>query len=383
MREIYMDNASTTFIDKDILKSMCRCYKKPFGANASSVHSYGILAGDRLEECRSRIADTLNCKNCDIIFTSGSTESNNLAILGTASFFKKNTNKNKVIFSSIEHDSVLNIAQKLCEMGCIVEYVNVDAYGIVDIDDLIAKIDKNTFLVSMMLVNNEVGSVQPIKKVGRICRSLDTIFHVDATQAVNNIRINVESLNVDMLSMSAHKFYGPKGVGLLYIRDKEKIDKIVFGGEQENGLRPGTYNLPAIYAMSIALEKAQSNIKNDKYFELSKYFWIKLIEKIGCVKLNGPGILLEGKRIPNIINISFPGVRSESIVTMLNTYGVYVGSGSACSGSYINPSHVLMAMGRNEEEAKEGVRFSFGKNIRKKDIDYTIKCLVEIISVLK
>lgn len=380
---VYMDNASTTFISKRALKELNRCYKDCNNGNASSQHSLGRIGDGAIFVAKTRISGLIGCENENIVFTSGSTEGNNLAIIGAAKRgFSKPSEKKKVLTTEIEHPSVFNTFIGLEHDGFDVEFVNVDQCGIVDLDDLCKKIDKNTSLVSVMLVNNEVGSVQPIKKISEICKKYGCLLHVDATQAVNSIKINVDDLGVDFLTVSAHKFHGPKGVGFLYVRHRDDLSEVIYGGEQEFGVRPGTYNTPAIAAMSVAFEDAQKNIDEKKQFEIASYFWSELTTNFDKVKLFGPKILPYSPRVFNIVNISFDGMSGEFMVALLDTYGIEVGSGSACSGNGEVASRVLLAMGNQHDDCLKGIRFSFSNKTNKKEIDYVIKCLKEIHKML-
>ena len=389
MRKIYLDNASTTKTDKDVVRAMSRCYRKYGWANASSLHSLGQKADKIVNDCRSEIASIINCRPENIIFTSGSTEGNNI-VLQNCLMTSKDNNRKKIIISSIEHPSVRNVIHKLVNSGFEIVIAEVDQDGIVDIEKLKKNIDEKTLLVSIMMVNNEVGSLQPIYTIGKLCKEKNVVFHVDATQAINCAKINVKEFGVDCLTVSAHKFYGPKGVGFLYVSDvvKDEMQPIYFGGEQELGIRPGTYNVPGILGMTIAFKKTQADVNKiaKEYLrlqELAKYFWLLLVTKVGGVKLNGPGIMLYGQRNPAIINISFTGIGAESIFTMLDINGIEVGSGSACSGASLDPSYVLTSMGRDAERAREGVRFSFSKHTTKRDIKKTIKILKKIVEDIR
>ena len=380
---VYMDNASTTFISKSALKELNRCYDDINNGNASSQHSLGRMADGILYVSKVNIAGLIGCDTNNIIFTSGSTEGNNLAIIGAAKRgMSKPVPRNRIITTRIEHPSVFNTFVGL-ERDFDVQFVGVDHSGIINLDDLREKINENTSLVSVMLVNNEVGSIQPIKKISEICKKYGCLLHVDATQAVNSIKINVDELGVDFLTVSAHKFHGPKGVGFLYVRNRDDLWQVIRGGEQEFSLRPGTYNIPAISAMSVAFVEAQKNIDENKQFELANYFWSELNKNFDKVKLFGPKILPYSQRVFNIVNISFDGMNGEFMVAILDTYGVEVGSGSACSGNGETPSMVLMAMGYEYDQCFKGVRFSFSNQTTTKEIDYVIKCLKEVHKTLQ
>ncbi len=386
MTRIYFDNAATTQVDPQVLEAMLPYFSEKFG-NPSSIHSFGQEAESALEEAREQAAETLGCKPKEIIFTSGATESNNLAILGVAEKFKND--KPHFITSKIEHPSVLETFETLRKRGFAVDFVNIDKKGILKLSELKKLIRKNTVLISVMYANNEIGTVQPIKEIGELIvkekesrkeKNLPIYLHSDIAQAFNYLPCKVDYLKCDLITVSGQKIFGPKGVGVLYIKDNTKISPITFGGHHELGLRPGTINVPLIVgiakAMEIAEKDREANIKKvkslrDKLFEQ--------IQKINDTQLNGD---LE-KRIPNNLNISFKGAEGESILMMLDMEGIAISTGSACSSGSLEPSHVLTAMGIKPEWTHGSVRISLGKFNTEVEVNQFLKVLPLIIDKLR
>lgn len=379
-RRVYLDYAATTPIAKEVLDSMMPYFSKKFG-NPNSLHNYGQEAKEDIEKAREKIASLINAKSHEIIFVSSGTEANNTAIKG---FALANKQKGKhILISAIEHKSVINAAKWLKNLGFDIEFINVDNKGIIKIDDLEEKIRKDTILVSVMTVNNEIGTIQPIKEITKICNEKGIAFHTDAVQALGKLKIDVEKLNIDLLSGSGHKIYGPKGIGLLYKRKGIKIEPLLHGGGHEFGLRSSTENVPGIIGFAKALElchkemnkesKRQLKLRDKIIKEVLDYNFIKL-------RINGDW---PKNRIFNNANFSFYGIEGEALVLMLNEYGIAVSTGSACSEKSLQPSHVLLAIGLKPYEAHGSLRVTIGKYTTKDDIDYFLDILPIAIKKLK
>ena len=375
---IYLDHAATTEIDDTVLKEMMPYLTNKFG-NPSSLYSIGRENKQAIDTARQQVADVLNCSKKEIFFTSGGSESDNLAIKGIA--YANRKKGNHIITSKIEHSAVLNTCKMLEKNGFEVTYVNVDSSGKVVLNELQNSIRSTTILISIMFANNEVGTVQDIESIGSIAKKNNIYFHTDAVQAIGNIRIDLQRLNIDALSMSAHKFYGPKGVGALYVRNGIMFDSIINGGHQESGKRAGTENVAGIVGLGKAIELAYSNFdKYNQYLLGLRNEYIKNIEtKIPNSFLNGDRI----NRLPGNANFSFEGVKGEDIVLMLDMEGICTSSGSACSSGNSNPSHVLSAMGKSKEIALGAVRVTFGKDNTKSDVEKIVDKMVEIVNKLR
>ena len=375
---IYLDHAATTEIDDTVLKEMMPYLTNKFG-NPSSLYSIGRENKQAIDTARQQVADVLNCSKKEIFFTSGGSESDNLAIKGIA--YANRKKGNHIITSKIEHSAVLNTCKMLEKNGFEVTYVNVDSSGKVVLNELQNSIKPTTILISIMFANNEVGTVQDIESIGSIAKKNNIYFHTDAVQAIGNIRIDLQRLNIDALSMSAHKFYGPKGVGALYVRNGIMFDSIINGGHQESGKRAGTENVAGIVGLGKAIELAYSNFdKYNQYLLGLRNEYIKNIEtKIPNSFLNGDRI----NRLPGNANFSFEGVKGEDIVLMLDMEGICTSSGSACSSGNSNPSHVLSAMGKSKEIALGAVRVTFGKDNTKSDVEKIVDKMVEIVNKLR
>lgn len=367
--QVYLDNAATTQVDKEVLKAMEPYFCDVFG-NASSLHSFGQEAARAVENARKKIANFLNCLAEEIIFTSGATESNNIAIQGLVKTGEH------IITSAIEHPAVLETCQYLEKKGVEVNYIKPDNNGIIRIEDIEKNIKNNTKLISIMFANNEIGTIQPIMKIGDIIKNKNILFHTDAVQATNYLNMDVEKLGVDLLSISGHKIYGPKGIGVLFVKNplRGKIKNIQYGGHQEQGLRPGTLNVPAIVGLGKAVELIQST-RDKKVKELRDYALELIQEKIKNVKLNGS---LE-KRLPNNLNISIVGVEGEALLLGLNLAGIAVSTGSACSSGSLEPSHVLMSLGLSHEQAHGSLRISLGKQNTRDEIEYLVENLIKVV----
>ncbi len=376
--QVYLDNSATTKTDPRVLKKMEPYFLKEYG-NASSIHFMGERAFDALENARKICAKILNCDPKEIIFTSGATESNNLIIKGAA---YANQNKGKhILISAIEHSSVLSPAKELEKEGFLVEQIPVTKEGLIDPKTVEKMIKKDTILVSVMMANNEIGTIQPIKEIAKICRKKNCLFHTDAVQAVPYKKIDVKDLDVDFLSLSAHKFYGPKGVGLAFIKKNTKIKPIILGGEQENGLRPGTYNTPGIIGMAEALklayEEREKHLKNTK--NLRDYLFKEIKKEIPRVYLNGS----QNYRTENNLNLRFEQIEGEAILMNLSVFGICVSTGSACSSKKLETSHVLKALKIPAAYLNSNIRITLSKFTTKKEIDYTISKLKEVVKRLR
>ncbi|MEM4248276.1 MAG: cysteine desulfurase family protein [Candidatus Nanoarchaeia archaeon] len=375
MKEIYLDNAATTPVREEVMAAMNPYFSKKYG-NPSSMHKLGLDASSAVSKSREEIAKVLNCSADEIIFTSGGTESVNLAIKGVA--FARG--KGHIITQKTEHYVVLKACEWLEKKGFKVTYLNVDKFGFVNPNDVRKAIRNDTILVTIMYANNEIGTIQSISDIGNICKEKGVLFHTDACQAAGYLDLNTKNLNVDLMTINGSKICGPKGVGLLFVKKGVKLEPLLHGGGQEFGLRSGTENVPLIVGLAKALELAQTE-KNQETKKL-----ISLRDKLIYDLLKIPGSRLNGhatKRLPNNINISFSGVEGESILLKLNALGIFASTGSACSTKDIKPSHVLLALGLTHKLAHGSIRFSLGRNTTEKDISYVLKVLPEIISELR
>jgi cysteine desulfurase len=394
MDKIYLDHSATTPIDPEVRKKIHPYMTDIFG-NASSLHSFGQEAIKGVDWAREQLAILFGCKFKEVIFTSGATESNNLALRGLVMAFKKGKPNllPHIITSKIEHPAILEVCQELVKEGLAeVTQVNVDSKGIIKIEEIKAAIKENTVLISIMYVNNEIGTIQPIRKIGdlienanakrKIKNSFDKIyFHTDAVQAVNYCLMKAESLKVDMITISGHKIYGPKGIGALYIKEGTPLKLITFGGHQEYNLRPGTYNVAGIVGLGAAVELVnnQSPITNNQIRKLRDKLIAGLTKKIPDTQINGD---ME-KRVPSNANISFLGAEGESMLLMLDMEGIAVSTGSACASGSLEPSHVLRAMGIPPEDCHASIRFTLGKFTTATEIDRVIKVLPPIVKRLR
>ena len=381
MKKVYMDYASTTPIDKEVLDAMMPYFTKEFG-NASSIHSFGRNAYDAIEESRKKIAGILHVSADEIIFTAGGTESDNLAVKGIAysNRDKIGTKGPHIITSAIEHPAVFETCKHLEKQGFKVKYLPVDRYGIVKLNELEQSISKDTFLITIMYANNEIGTIEPIAEIGKIAEGHNVIFHTDAVQAIGQEPLDVNKLNIDLLSISAHKIYGPKGIGALYIRKGVKIQPIIHGGGHENGLRSGTHNTPGIVGLGKACELARTRMEKD--VEHLKHLRDKLIK--GVLKMEES--YLNGhpeKRLANNAHFRFTAIEGESLNLMLDDKGIAAATGSACSSKKLEPSHVLLAIGLDPAEAHGSLRLSLGRMNTLEDVEYVSSVLPEIVNNLR
>ena len=374
MNLVYCDHAATTPVKKEVLQEMMPYFCENYG-NGSSIYSIGRTSKRAIDTARHKVAVSIGAKDKEIYFTSCGSESDNLAIKGIA---KANSEKgNHIITSKIEHPAVLNTCRSLEKDGFEVTYLNVDKNGIVDLEELKNSIKDETILISIMFANNEIGTIQPIKEISKIAKENNIIFHTDAVQAVGNVRINVEELGIDLLSMSAHKFYGPKGVGALYVRSGVDFSKIQDGGHQERNKRAGTENVAGIVGTGKAIEIATQNIENynSKLLKLRNYF-------ITEIKSIYPQVIINGdlnNRLPGNINISLPDVDAEELLLKLDSQNICASAGSACSSGSSEPSHVLVAIGLEEKYALGTLRFTFGEQNNIDEIRYVINTIKSIL----
>ncbi|MEM5870008.1 MAG: cysteine desulfurase NifS [Candidatus Aenigmatarchaeota archaeon] len=377
MRRIYMDYAATTPVDPRVLKAMLPYFSKKFG-NTMSLHSFGQEAKKALEEAREKVAKLMNAKSGKVIFTGSATEANNFALKGIA--FANREKGKHIIVSAIEHHCILEAAHWLEAQGFEVTYLPVDRYGLVDPGKVEEAIRKDTILVSIMHANNEIGTIEPIEEIGKICKQKGVYFHTDAAQSYGKIPVDVEKMNVDLLTASAHKMYGPKGVGALFVADSVKIEPLLHGGGHEFGLRSSTVNVAGIVGFGVAAEIAKKEMKSEAQ-RLTKLRdkLIKGVLKIERSYLNGHPT----KRLPNNANFRFDFIEGESLVTFLDMKGIAASTGSACSSESLQPSHVLLAIGLKPHEAHGSLRLSLGRWTKKEEVDYVLEVLPKIVEKLR
>jgi len=377
-KQIYLDYAATTPVDKRVLKAMLPYFTEKFG-NTMSLHSFGREASQALAEARKTIAGIINANLEEIIFTGSATESNNLALKGVA--LANSSEKKEIIITLAEHDCILESARYLGTQGFKIHYLPIDKYGLIDLNELKKLVNKNTLLVSVIHGNNEIGTLQDLAAIGKICRLNNVYFHTDASQSFAKEEIDVQEMQIDLLTGSAQKIYGPKGAALLYIRKGIVIKPVLHGGGHENGLRSSTSNLPAIIGFAKAAEIMQKNSKkeNKKISGLRDLLIKEVLQKIPRTTLNGH----PKERLANNANISFAGVEGESLMLELDFNGIAVSTGSACSSRNLEPSHVLMALGLQPEQAHGSIRFSIGRWTTKKDILKTVKVLEKAVKKIR
>lgn len=378
MKIRYFDHAATTYVNDKVLEDMLPYFSKNYG-NASAIYSIGQKSRKKLEDSRECVASIIGAKPEEIYFTSCGSESDNTAIKGIARANKKMGNH--IITSKIEHPAILESCRALEKEGFEITYLNVDKNGIVDLKELKNAIKDTTIIISIMFANNEVGTIEPIEKIGKIAKEHHVIFHTDAVQAIGNIKIDVEKLNIDALSMSAHKLYGPKGIGALYIKKGIKFNKYIDGGHQEKNKRAGTENVALIVGLASAIKLAYDNLeKNNEYLtSLRDYYFSEIKEKIKYIKINGDVT----KRLPGNANVSFRFIEGEGLLLNLDLLGICASSGSACTSGSLEPSHVLLAMGIPHEIAHGSLRITFGIDNTKEDVDFLIDNLCKIVEKLR
>ncbi len=378
MRRIYLDHAATTPAHPKVVKAMLPYFAESFG-NPSSIHSYGQEAKAVVEEARAKVAKLIGARSEEIVFTSGGTEANSLALIGVA--YASEHKGNHIIATAIEHHAVLEACKFLERRGFKITCLPVDKYGLIAPDDVRKTITAKTILVSVMQANNEVGTIEPVEEVGEIAREAGVYFHTDAVQAVGHIPVNVDELKVDLLSFSAHKFYGPKGVGALYVRKGTRLVSLIHGGEQEKRRRAGTENIPAIVGFGKAAELAGQAM--EKEAEQQVYLRDKLIrglvERIDHIRLNGHPT----RRLPNNVNVSVDFVEGESLILNLDLEGICASTGSACSSASLEPSHVLLALGVPPERAHGSLRFTLGRENTEAEVERVLEVLPGIVAKLR
>ena len=375
---IYLDHAATTPLDKEVLTKMLPYFTDDFG-NADSPHANGRKAMGAVDEARDKVAELLGARKNEVYFTSGGTEADNWAILGGARA-KRAEGKTRIVLSSIEHHAALYAAETLSREGFEIVYLPVNEGGRVALSSLENAINENTALVCLMFANNETGVLQPVRAAAKLARERGALSFTDAVQAAPYLPLNVAELDVDMLSFSAHKFYGPKGCGALYIKSGVKIQKLVGGGEQERGLRGGTVNVPSVVGLAAAYEKTAREMQatNEKLRALSSLF-LQKISALEGVTRNGDNACA----LPSVLNLRFSGVENTAFLYRMDLQGVSLAAGSACASASVKPSHVLTAMGLSEKQAKESVRLSFGKNNTQEEVERAARLVVETVTRLR
>lgn len=375
---IYLDNAATTKMSQVAINAMLPYMDSIYG-NPSSLHSLGQKANEALADARERIAKLLGCEAREITFTSGGSEADNQAII-SASRIGEKSGKKHIVSTAFEHHAVLHALSKLEKEGFEITLLDVHENGLITPEQVREAIREDTCLVTIMYANNEIGTVQPIKEIGAVCREKGVVFHTDAVQAVGHLHINVSEQNIDMLSLSAHKFHGPKGIGALYARKGIRLETLIEGGAQERGKRAGTENIPAIMGMAAALEEAYSRM--DKNAEKLTALRDKLIVGLSAI----PHSVLNGdakKRLPGNVNFCFEGIEGESLLLLLDDKRICASSGSACTSGSLDPSHVLLAIGRVHDIAHGSLRLSLSDENTEEEIDYTIKAVKEVVEYLR
>lgn len=378
LMNIYADNAATTKMSENAINAMLFHMKEDYG-NPSSLYSVGQKAKEALEDARRRAAAVLNCEPREIYFTSGGSEADNQAIISAARLLSTKGKKH-IISTAFEHHAVLHTLEKLKKEGFEIELLDVHTNGIVTAEQVKDAIRDDTALVTIMYANNEIGTIQPISEIGAVCREKGVLFHTDAVQAIGHIPVDVQNDNIDMLSLSAHKFKGPKGVGILYAKKGIPLTNIIEGGAQERGKRAGTENLPGIVSMVTALEDATKDLQG--YKERVSPLRDRLIDglfEIPYADLNGD----KDKRLPATVNFCFEGIEGESLLLLLDDKGIQASSGSACTSGSLDPSHVLLAIGRPHEVAHGSLRLSLSDDVTKEEVDYIIKSVKEVVGYLR
>ena len=375
---IYADNAATTKMCPAAIQAMAACMEENYG-NPSSLYAFGQQAREALEDARERIAACLGCTPREITFTSGGSEADNQAIFSAAKLGARKGKKH-IISTAFEHHAVLHTLDTLKQQGFDITLLDVHENGVVTAQQVQDAIREDTCLVTVMFANNEIGTIQPIAEIGKVCRERGVLFHTDAVQAVGHIPVNVARQNIDMLSLSAHKFHGPKGIGVLYAKRGIPLDSLIHGGAQERGKRAGTENLPAIVGMAVALEQATANL--DAYAAKLTPLRDRLIaglDKIPYSELNGD----REQRLPGTVNFCFEGIEGEALLLLLDDKGVCASSGSACTSGSLDPSHVLLAIGRPHEVAHGSLRLSLDDTITQDQVDYIIQAVTEVVRYLR
>ncbi|MDO4678675.1 MAG: cysteine desulfurase NifS [Eubacteriales bacterium] len=375
---IYLDNAATTKTAPEVVQAMLPYFTEFYG-NPSSVYDFAGKSKEAVTTAREQIAEVIGAKKEEIYFTAGGSEADNWALKAACEYFKGKGNH--IITTKIEHHAILHTCEYLEKRGARITYLDVDENGVVDLDELQKAITPETILISVMFANNEIGTIQPVKEIGMIAREHGILFHTDAVQAFGQVPINVDEMNIDMLSSSGHKINGPKGIGFLYIRKGVKIRSFVHGGAQERKRRAGTENVPGIVGYGAAANRALKTMKErtDREIELRDYMIGRIMKEIPYVKLNGDSV----KRLPNNVNVSFRFIEGESLLLMLDSFGICASSGSACTSGSLDPSHVLLAIGLPHEIAHGSLRLTLGEETTKEEIDFTVDKLRDIVQNLR
>jgi cysteine desulfurase len=377
---IYLDYNATTPVDNRVLEKMLPFFSETFGNAASRSHLFGWTAQEAVENAREKVANLINAESKEIIFTSGATESNNLVIKG---LFENNfPNKKHIITVQTEHKAILDVCYHIEKLGAEITYIQPDSTGLITIEQIENEIRNDTFLISVMYANNEIGTIQPIKEIGELAQKHDVLFHTDATQAVGKIEVDVQKDCIDLLSLSGHKLYGPKGIGALFVRKNSKSNKLIAqmdGGKNERGFRSGTLNVTGIVGLGGACELSKKELHTDyqRLMNLRNIFESGILQNISDVKVNGN----IANRLPNLTNISFEGIDGENL--LMSFRDIAVSSGSACTSALVEPSYVLKAIGLNDDLAYASIRFSLGKYTTEEEIDFTIDYVKEVVDSLR
>jgi len=385
MKRVYLDYNATTPVEPEVLDAMLPYFSAEFG-NASSIHNFGQQARAAVETAREQVAALIGARAQEIFFTSGGTESDNHAIFGIVSLsfpssLSSTSCRSHIITSLVEHEAVLNACQALEKQGVGVSYLPVDQDGLIDPQDLQAALRKETMLITIMHANNELGTVQPLEEIGRVAKQADVYFHSDAVQSAGKIPIDVNQLQLDLLSLSGHKLYAPKGIGALYVRGGTRLRQLLYGGHHQRGVRPGTENVAGIVGLGKAAEIARRSLANDakRLGALRDQLEHGLVNRVAYARINGARAV----RTPNTANLVFPGVEGEALLIALDLKGLACSTGAACSSGAVEPSHVLTAIGLPAEEARASLRFSLGRHTTQADVDFALQIIPAVVGQLR
>ena len=385
MKRVYLDYNATTPVEPEVLDAMLPYFSAEFG-NASSIHNFGQQARAAVETAREQVAALIGARAQEIFFTSGGTESDNHAIFGvvfrsSTSLVSSSSFRPHIITSFVEHEAVLNACQALEKQGVDVTYLHVDQDGSIDVEDLQAALRKETMLITIMHANNELGTVQPLEEIGRVAKQADVYFHSDAVQSAGKIPIDVNQLQLDLLSLSGHKLYAPKGIGALYVRGGTRLRQLLYGGHHQRGVRPGTENVAGIVGLGKAAEIARRSLANDakRLAALRDQLEHGLLNRVAYARINGARAV----RTPNTANLVFPGVEGEALLIALDLKGLACSTGAACSSGAVEPSHVLTAIGLPAEEARASLRFSLGRHTTQADVDFALQIIPAVVAQLR
>ena len=385
MKRVYLDYNATTPVEPEVLDAMLPYFSAEFG-NSSSIHNFGQQARAAVETAREQVAALIGARAQEIFFTSGGTESDNHAIFGIVSLsfpssLSSTSCRSHIITSLVEHEAVLNACQALEKQGVGVSYLPVDQDGLIDPQDLQAALRKETMLITIMHANNELGTVQPLEEIGRVAKQADVYFHSDAVQSAGKIPIDVNQLQLDLLSLSGHKLYAPKGIGALYVRGGTRLRQLLYGGHHQRGVRPGTENVAGIVGLGKAAEIARRSLANDakRLGALRDQLEHGLLNRVAYARINGARAV----RTPNTANLVFPGVEGEALLIALDLKGLACSTGAACSSGAVEPSHVLTAIGLPAEEARASLRFSLGRHTTQADVDFALQIIPAVVGQLR